>query len=127
MDDVPKSAADFDEATWREQLLALNPWTCGLAISRVVEEFAVARQKATLARLAEGQEAWNAWANGMLALKSTLEAAGLWATGRWTPQACPVGRNEAAQTWLTLACTVFSTKAQPHRFDRGAFRDYTFP
>jgi Pentapeptide repeats (9 copies) len=90
---MPKdvAAAGFDLAAWHEELLALNPWARGLTIDGTNAEFAAARQKATLARHAEGKDVWNAWANGMLALKAAHEA-----------------------HWLALASAVFSTEVLTH-------------
>jgi hypothetical protein len=76
------TAAGFDPIAWKEELFALNPWARGLTIEEDNAEFAAARQKATLARHAEGAEAWNGWANRMLALKAALEAEGQWAMKR---------------------------------------------
>ena len=72
------AATEFDLAAWRKELLALNQWAREFTINDSNKDFAAARQKATLARHAEGNEAWNGWAKGMLALKVTLEDAGLW-------------------------------------------------
>jgi hypothetical protein len=118
MQDGPAhTGKEFDLDTWREQLLALNPWARGLTIDEENAEFAAARQMATLARYADGKEAWNAWANGMLSLKVKLEAAGKWAAKRkyaWEPLA---GENEVTRAWIALACAVFSTKATRHTFE----------
>jgi hypothetical protein len=55
------AAAGFDIVAWKEELLTLSPWARGLTIDETNAEFAAARQKATLARHAEGVEAWNTW------------------------------------------------------------------
>jgi hypothetical protein len=126
----------FDLDEWREKLLALNPWAHGLTIGEDNDEFAGARQNATLARHAEGRAAWNTWANAMLAAKSVLERAGGWesrpgyytrTSGRfiWEPES---GGDAAAQAWLSLARAVFSTDATPHFFDNDAsFAGLIFP
>ena len=90
------AATEFDLAAWRKELLALNQWAREFTINDSNKDFAAARQKATLARHAEGNEAWNGWAKGMLALKVTLEDAGLWGVRR---SSCGVA----------LAFAVFST------------------
>jgi hypothetical protein len=121
------AAAGFDPIAWKEELLTLNPWARGLTIDENSAEFAAARQKATLARHAEGNEVWNGWANRMLALKATLEAAGQWLARRDQLQGALQGENEATQIWLALASAVFSTEVLTHRlesdvsFDRSIF------
>lgn len=108
MNVAPKdvAAAGFKLATWREELLAVNPWAQGLTIDEGNAEFAAARQKATLARHAEGKDAWNAWASTMLALRSALEGAGQWDA-----------QNEAAALWRQLAVAAFSSDDLKHRFN----------
>ena len=131
MNDAPKApaaAGAFDAATWREQLLALNPWARGLSIDEEDEAFAAARQKATIERHAQGKEAWNRWANEMLALKSALEAAGRWAAKREYFFEPPAGENEETRQWLGLAAAVFSRDTSTHTFEGEAqFADFVFP
>ena len=119
MNVMPKdgAAAGFDLAAWHKELLALNPWAHELTIDEDNAEFAAARQKATLARHAEGVEVWNGWANGMLALKAALEAAGKSAARREQPWDPLQRENEATQVWLALAAAVFSTESLTHRFE----------
>src|SRR5262249_42743785 len=108
MDVIAKdiAAATFDLTAWREELLTLNPWAGGLTIDEKNAEFAAARRKATLARHAEGTEAWNGWADAMLALKATLEAAGELTAPR-QPREIP---NKCADASVArLASAVFST------------------
>jgi len=123
-------------AAWHEELLTLNPWARALIIDEDNAEFAAARQKATLARHAKGHEAWNGWANGMLALKAALEAAGEWAVkpgysrprGPGSDFVPPEGKNEATRVWLALASAVFSTEVLKHRFETVVtFRRFVFP
>jgi hypothetical protein len=79
-----------------------------------------------VARHAEGKEAWNAWANGMLPLKSVLEEAGKWDAERehsWEPLRA---RNGATRAWLALACAIFSTTRSPRQIeDNGLLDGYT--
>ena len=128
MNDSPKApaptgaAAAFDAVTWHKQLLALNPWTRGLTIDEGDEAFAAAQQKATLDRHAEGKEAWNTWANGMLALKKTLQEAGRWATEAHREQ------NDDTRLWIVLATSVFSRGRSKHTFEGEAFfEEFVFP
>jgi hypothetical protein len=137
------AAAGFDPSAWKEDLLALNPWARGLTIDEANAEFASARQEATLARHAEGKEVWNGWANGMLALKDALEAAGQWDMRHEEPRrevheeshltlTFPhqswVGENEATRIWLALASAVFSTADLEHRFEaKVSFSSFVFP
>jgi hypothetical protein len=123
------TTADFESVAWREKLLALNAWARDLIIDEDNAEFAGARQKATLVRHAEGMEAWNGWANGMLALKAALEAAGQWAVKR-ADSGGPLQEeeHEATQVWLALATAVFSTEVLTHRFENEtSFRQFIFP
>lgn len=119
--------ATFDLAVWREELLALNPWARGLTIDEDNAEFAAERQKATLARHAEGKDAWNTWATAMLALKANLEAAGQWTTLRVSGLDA-MGGNEATRAWLDLAPAVFSTEAAATSYKTDvSFADLVFP
>jgi hypothetical protein len=126
------AAAGFDSAAWQGELLALNPWAREFIIDEDNAEFAAALQKATLARHAEGLDAWNGWANAMLTLKATLEAAGQWAVDRETfwPKAEPLwpkGENEATRVWRALAPAVFSTSnLKPHFETDVSFRSFVF-
>jgi pentapeptide repeat protein len=108
MNVAPKdvAATGFKLATWREELLAVNPWAQGLTIDESNAEFAAMRQKATLARHAEGKDAWNAWAGTMLALRSALESAGQRSV-----------QSDAAGLWRQLAVAAFSTQDLNHRFE----------
>jgi hypothetical protein len=120
-------AADFDPTAWKEELLALNPWAHGLTIDKANAEFAAARQNATLARHAEGKNVWNGWANGMLALKATLESAGQWAVKPEGEEELE-GENEATGVWLALAPAVFSTEVLKHHFETYvSYRWFVFP
>jgi uncharacterized protein YjbI with pentapeptide repeats len=130
------AASGFDAVAWREELLALNPWARGLTVDEDNAEFAAARQKATLARHAEGEEVWNGWANAMLALKAALETAGQWAARGHQPRdrkqdyeyIPPLGENEATQVWLALSASVFSTTNLKHRFETDvSFHSFVFP
>jgi hypothetical protein len=124
MNDVPKAPPGFDVVAWREQLLELNPWARALTIDKTDEAFIAARQVATLERHAQGEEAWNTWANGMLALKKTLQEAGGW----WAIDEYSQGENAETRLWLALAAAVFSTEAHKHTFDGAAqFIDFVFP
>jgi hypothetical protein len=116
------AAAAFDAVTWHKQLLALNPWTRGLTIGEGDEAFAAAQQKATLDRHAEGKEAWNTWANGMLALKKTIQE-----TGRWAAEAHRE-QNDDTRLWIILAAGVFSTDRSRHTFEgEASFEELVFP
>jgi hypothetical protein len=122
-------AAGFDPTAWKEELLTLNPWGRGLTIDEANAEFAAARQKTTLTRHAEGKDVWNSWANGMLALKAALEAAGQWAARRgefaWDSLK---GDNEPTQVWLALASAMFSTEALTLHFESEvSFHQSIFP
>jgi hypothetical protein len=109
-------ATGFDLGAWQEELLALNPWARGLTIDDENEEFAAARQKATIARYAEGKEVWNAWAKGMLALRAAVE---------------PIGQsagNDATALWPPLASAVFSDVDLEYRFEESVrFDTFLFP
>jgi hypothetical protein len=138
MQDVAKGvpAAGFDEAAWREQVLALNPWARGLTIDENDAAFAAARQMATLARHAEGTEAWNTWAASMLGARSILESIGAWRAApqvsslqpghySWLPES---GENAETRAWLALARVVFSTNAVPRIFEQEvSFASLVFP
>lgn len=104
------AASSFDETAWRERLLELNPWARGLTIDENSPHFAAARHAATLARRAEGKEAWNGWAKGMLALKATLEEARQGQASEREP-------GGPSTFWDTLASAVFSNSNLKHRFD----------
>jgi pentapeptide repeat protein len=122
------TVSKFDLDAWREELLALNSWACGLTIDEGNAEFAAARQKATLARHAEGKGVWNAWANGMLALKSALADTGQWASKGERPWTPLVGENQATQRWLTLASTVFGIQSAPRCLETDtSFDEFIFP
>ncbi len=61
----------------------------------------------TVALFLEGREAWNAWAEDMLAARRTLEADGLWAakrnsSGHLEPQ------NAGTDAWMRAAAAIFS-------------------
>src|SRR5262245_49818957 len=106
MNVIPKdvSRGAFDLAAWRQELLALKPVGVGAHYRRgQCGVFAAARQKATLARYAEGKEAWNAWASAMLERKSALEGASQW-----------YAQNEAVLAFVPVAA--FSTEGLKHRF-----------
>ena len=94
------------EQTWTERMLALNPWARGLTITDIDDEFEAAQQKATLDRWAQGRENWNAWANGMLALRKEIQQQEKWIEG-----------GEVRETWETLSRAVFSTHSASHTFE----------
>jgi pentapeptide repeat protein len=133
MNDVPRAPAPtpaagaFNAAGWREQLLALNSWARGLTIDETDGAFAAARQEATLARHAEGKEAWNRWADEMQALRKVLEDAGGWSAEPPYLGFPLVGNNADSRFWLRLAAHVFSRDASTHTFDREArFAEFRF-
>lgn len=66
--ETSERAAHFDREDWLKRLRALNPWADGLDIDAESEEFRSARRAASLERWQAGQEAWNSWAEAMLAL-----------------------------------------------------------
>jgi hypothetical protein len=69
----------------------------------------------TLALYARGKEAWNAWAEDMLAKRKALEEAGTWEVennlGSLELQ------NEATKAWAAVATADFSSAEVPHSFD----------
>jgi pentapeptide repeat protein len=114
----------FDPAAWKGKLFALNPWARGLTIDEASAKFCAARRKATLARHAQGIVKWNAWVNGMVRLRATLEAAGQWAAQREPP----LTGKEATHAWLGLASAVFSEDVLKHRFEKSvSFVRFVFP
>ena len=64
-------------------------------------------KKESLALLAQGREAWNAWADGMLAEGRRMEAAGEWAAERLGPLGL-VGTNGRTKLWINTASLEFS-------------------
>ena len=98
MNVIPKNvaAAGFDFAAWREELLVLNRWALGLDIGEKNEEFVAARQAATIARYAEGMEAWNAWASGLRPPDLPVP------TGGAQPVAAAVAGRDAWRTRIAL-------------------------
>ena len=97
----------FPRKRWFEDLLKLNPWAevflkDGLRIA--TDDFAPACQLASRARWLAGPAIWNGWAQEMLGMKSTLEAAQLWYIDQLGE-----GANEETKSWLALANSVFSS------------------
>ena len=134
MNDEPRRApVSFDASAWTKALLALNPLlVVGGSISEDDEAFNAARQKATLERYSQGKEVWNAWASGMIALKSDLDNAGRWATARrhhlgvWEPPL--TGDNAETDCLLLLAAAMFSSQAATHTFAADvSFDEFIFP
>ena len=76
----------------------------------------------------QGKDAWNTWAEDMLAKRQALEEAGEWAVSRlgW-------GENCHTREWLEAAKAdfsgrAFSTDQFPQRFPKGVdFNDFIFP
>jgi hypothetical protein len=56
----------------------------------------------------QGREAWNAWAEGLLAERKALEAAGTWKSRREWPWEPEKGENPETQAWLDKAFADFS-------------------
>jgi pentapeptide repeat protein len=120
---LTRTLSKFDAEAWKEALLALNPWARGLTISQDDEAFKAARQKATLDRHAQGREAWNGWADALLASKQALEKA-----NRWIARSAGIGINDETRCWLALSAAVFSTDGYRHTFDADAdFENFVFP
>ena len=103
----PTPTSGFDSDGWHAELWILNPWAepflkDGLQIA--TEEFNQTCLLASRARWLAGNAVWNGWAQGMLALKSKLEAAQLWYVS-----ALGEGANDETKAWLAAAEAVFST------------------
>jgi uncharacterized protein YjbI with pentapeptide repeats len=95
-------------------------------------------QKESLELFAKGKDAWNAWADEMLAKKADMEKAGIW---RANPKldsewGChrENGENPETQVWLDAARSVFSglPLGRPNEnelcdFRDCDFRDFIFP
>lgn len=76
----------------------------------------------TLALFAQGREAWNAWANEMLARRAELEAKGQWAIQIKYSSERP--ENEATANWCLAATVDFSA----HAFTKlSEFTEFIFP
>ena len=81
----------------------------------------------THALFAQGRDAWNAWAEGMLAERRRLEAAGAWAATRDVFGSLKPG-NDATKVWMAAASVEFSTSRQPHMFEQPVdFGGWVFP
>ena len=81
----------------------------------------------THALFAQGRDAWNAWAEGMLAERRRLEAAGAWAATRDVFGSLKPG-NDATKVWMAAASVEFSTPGQPHTFEQPVdFGGWVFP
>ncbi len=62
----------------------------------------------TVALFLQGHEAWNAWAEELLAGRKALEASGAWKSSRentWEPE---TSENPETQAWLDKAGVIFS-------------------
>ncbi len=81
----------------------------------------------TLALYAQGQEAWNKWANEMLEERKRLEEAGEWqAVQNFLETLEP--QNEATKAWFTAAKADFSSEDSPYEFvERVNFSGFVFP
>jgi len=84
-------------------------------------------QEETLALWKQGKEAWNAWAEKMLANRKALEDKGEWdVTVMTTGEEKPV--NETTKNWFKDALAVFSSRETPHIFPDGtSFDGVLFP
>ena len=80
-------------------------------------------QKETLELWAKGTDAWNDWANEMLAKRNVLEEKGKW----WIENNNePV--NDETKQWLKEASAIFSSKDSPSSFPTyTSFSDWIFP
>lgn len=81
----------------------------------------------TLALFAQGKEAWNAWAEMMLAERERLVEA-----GEWEVDVRVLGlvelKNEVTRAWSVMAAANFSTEEKPHTFERAVdFTGFLFP
>jgi uncharacterized protein YjbI with pentapeptide repeats len=125
-DRVTAAVAEFDVDAWTDQLFALNPWARTRTINESEEAFCAARLDATLHRYTEGEEAWNAWARGMLDLCWRLqEAGGFVATEKGAELS---GNNEQTTAWLETAKTCFGNREKPYTFATSAsFENFIFP
>ncbi len=100
----------FDSDAWFRALRALNPWAEGFDLPGVHKDlpaadadgFRQARKQAGVARFFAGRETWNAWAEGMLALKAQLVAA-----ERFDLSVFGDGTTVEAAAWLALTCADF--------------------
>lgn len=63
-------------------------------------------QQQTLALFAQGREAWNAWAQGLLAKRKAMEAAGTWAATTDMFGSLE-GQNDETKAWLVAARAEF--------------------
>ncbi|NIY74550.1 hypothetical protein HED22_02730 [Thalassospira sp. HF15] len=83
-------------------------------------------QEETLALWQQGKEAWNAWAEKMLAERKALED-----KGEWEVTIMPWGEKRQSETtkkWLKNARAVFSSEKTPHVFpDATTFEGWLFP
>ena len=62
----------------------------------------------TVALFLQGREAWNAWAEKMLAERKALEASGAWKSSQRFPSEPEKGENPETQAWLDQAGVIFS-------------------
>src|SRR5262249_23146503 len=62
----------------------------------------------TIALFLKGKEAWNAWAEKMLAEQKALKDRRLWKEGRDTYGAI-IAANKETQAWVEAASTIFSS------------------
>ncbi len=77
----------------------------------------------THALLAQGRDAWNAWAQGMLAERKRLEEAGAWKLDEYGDD-----QTEATTAWLAAARADVSSKEAPHTFQGGVdLSGFVFP
>ncbi|MBX2830644.1 MAG: pentapeptide repeat-containing protein [Rhodospirillales bacterium] len=80
-------------------------------------------QKQTLALFKKGPEAWNEWANDMLAKRKALEENGKW---RINVPNQPI--TDETKKWLEDARAIFSSSDSPERFPDGtSFNGWLFP
>ena len=81
----------------------------------------------TLALYAQGREAWNAWADAMLAARKRLEDAGAWQAEK-NPFGGLEPQNDATRAWMDTARADFSSAARPHTFEEAVhLRGFVFP
>ena len=80
----------------------------------------------SLALPAQGREAWNGWAQRMLAERARMEAAGEWAVEPGSPvnSILREGKNDVTKAWLAAAAADFSHHIFAAPVD---FTDFQFP
>ncbi len=80
----------------------------------------------TLKLWREGKDAWNTWAEEMLAERKQLEESGKWNILRYLGTLKP--HNDATTAWFEEAKAVFSSEEEPLTFDDEVnFADWVFP